>query len=134
MLISNSTRTKSYAAQLAEKDKTKYKNYLTEDDWIQFLMDHREYMRARSTPYLLTEKDMMRYSYRIRDFLKDNVGDGQSSADCEQAFKVINRLGSNLDFNSSLRLVYIPKTTMITEIRKDYNTCQQQIKKLNITF
>ena len=130
MLISDSVSTVNYSDTIRSKIATN-SSFLEDDAWIQFLLDHREYIRERSTITTLDEKTMNRYRYRIRDFLQDTDG---TSADCEQAFKIINRLGSNLDFNDSLRAVYVPPTNVVKEIRNSYYTCQQQLNKLNITL
>ena len=130
MLISDSNRVARWSALISNRSSTE-KNILNDDTWIQYLSDHREWIRLRSEIVIIDDAIMNRYQYRIREFLTDRQG---TDASCAQAFRIANRLGSDRDFNRNLRIVYVPQSRDIVNLRNDYNTCQQQIKRIGVTF
>ena len=130
MLISDSSRVERWSTWISNKS-SKEKNILNDDTWIQYLSDHREWIRLRSEIVVIDDAIMNRYQYRIREFLTDRKG---TDVTCAQAFRIVNRLGSERDFNRSLRIVYVPQSKDIVNLRNDYNTCQQQINRIGVTF
>lgn len=101
-------------------------NYFLSDDlWIQFLQDHREILKASATYYEITEELMVKYKYRVRDFVVEKLG----SINYEQPFRVLNRLGSDLEFSISLIGVYIPNIQTIHTLRNQYNTFSKKYNK-----
>lgn len=130
MLISNTSSDTSFSRWINQKSKSqKYSNHLTDDGWIQYLLDHRKWLRERSVRVILTEATMLRYRYRIRDFLTHI---DYARADSDQAFRIINRLHGDIDFNLDLRYVYVPRSTDVSELRKSYNTYKKQMSKVGI--
>lgn len=125
MFTYNSSRTKSYTTEMKSIAK-RYPCTVDDPAWLHFLADSRSWLIQRSTIVTVTEAMMLRYAYRIRDYLADqrdcNVG-------CEQAFRVINRLGSDLDFNSNLNFIYVPKDTAVKYLRDKYNSVKQKMKR-----
>lgn len=96
--------------------------------WIQFLQDHRMLIREKhSTVMTLTEQIMDRYQYRVRSFLNEHLN---YTKDLDQAFRVVNKLNSEMDFTLSLQEVYIPDPAYISELRDSFITALSQIKKL----
>ena len=130
MLISDSSRVELWSTWISNKF-SKEKNILNDDSWIQYLLDHREWIRLRSEIVVIDDAIMNRYQYRIREFLTDTNG---TDVSCTQAFRIVNRLSSERVFNRNLRIVYVPRSKDIVNLRNDYNTCQQQIKRTGITF
>lgn len=130
MLISDSNHVERWSTWISNRS-SKEKNILNDDTWIQYLLDHREWIRLRSEIVVIDDAIMNRYQYRIREFLTDRKG---TDATCAQAFRIVNRLSSERDFNRNLRIVYVPKSSVIVNLRNDYNTCQQQIKRIRVTF
>lgn len=130
MLISDSSRVERWSTWISNRS-SKEKNILNDDTWIQYLLDHREWIRLRSEIVVIDDAIMNRYQYRIREFLTDRKG---TDVTCAQAFRIVNRLGSERDFNRNLRIVYVPRSSDIVNLRNDYNTCQQQLKRIGVTF
>lgn len=100
---------------------------LDRDDWFQFLLDHREQIRSKATTIKITDELMLRYRYRILDFLNEVHSFSQGG---EQAFRIINRLYNDMDFNDSLTEVYIPDAKQLQDLRARYQTCISKEKKL----
>ena len=99
---------------------------LPSEDWIHFLQDHRMLIEQNSTTYTLDEETMLRYRYRIRDFLKEVAG---YRSGMEQAFRVVNRLHNDQEFDLRLTSVFIPNNNFVTELRRMYNTLLARQKK-----
>lgn len=96
--------------------------------WIQFLQDHRMLIREQhSSKIMLTEEIMNRYQYRVRSFLSEHLN---YTKDLDQAFRVVNKLNSDMDFILDLQEVYIPDPAYISELRDSFMTALSQIKKL----
>lgn len=130
MLISDSNNVSPWSDWVNEKV-TKEKCILNDDSWIQYLMDHRDWIKSRSEIVVIDDAIMNRFQYRIREFLDDRKG---TDINCVQAFRIVNRLGSERDFNRNLRIVYVPCSSDVVWLRNSYNTCQQQIKRIGVTF
>lgn len=113
-------RNTSFTSYLKQKI-SRQKQMVLEDDWIIFLQDHKEIIKENSTWEELTEATMKRYQYRIRDFLLDR----KHQFGMEQAFRVVNRLHSDMDFVMGLDGVWIPNDKYITELRDQYYTNKQ---------
>lgn len=115
---SSSASNESYVKTIEEMENLQ-RLALPDNDWIQFLLDHRSVIVEHSELTQLTPEVMYRYRYRIRDYLhevhNDNVG-------MEQIFRIINRLYNDLDFNLQLTHAYVPDRTYCLNLRKRYNT------------
>ncbi len=96
--------------------------------WIQFIQEHRMLIRKyHSTKMRLTEQIMDRYQYRVRSFLKDQIG---MLDEADQVFRVINKLHSDMDFTLALEEVYIPEAAYIYEMHDEFITAKSQLTKL----
>lgn len=127
MLTSKTTMDVRFAQYLDTLNtKNNHSNRLTDDGWIQFLMDHRQWLRDRPKTKIvkINETLMGKYQYNIRDFLG---AQNDCRADCEQAFRIMNRLDSDMKFNLDLRYVYVPYVSDVTDLRKSYNTYKKQM-------
>jgi hypothetical protein len=125
MLISNSDRNTSFTNTLATN--VQYEVYNdTSPNWLQFIQDHREYIRDRSTYTEVTPNEMAYYKYRIRKYLTYK---GYSTM-YELIFRIINRLTDDTAFDSSITGVYLPNTDTVTELRRLYQTVQSQLAKM----
>ena len=98
--------------------------------WFQFLLDHDRYISYYPTtkPLLVTETLMTRYAYRVRDYLLDHA-----DVSVELAFRIINRLEDDKDFNFSLvgDVLLVPKSDLILELYSQYKTNLAQLKKIS---
>lgn len=99
--------------------------FLSDDGWIQFLLDNTKVLKESSTYMELTEEIMMRYRYRVRDFVIEVLG----NINYEQPFKVLNRIGGDLDFSISLLGVYVPDLNTVSTLRNQYNTFKNRYNK-----
>lgn len=96
--------------------------------WLQFLQDHKTYIRNRSSTVTLTETDLVKYQYRIRRYLTESYG----GTYIELVFRVINNLADDVDFNLNLvgESVYVPPTSLVNELRSSYRTNLSMATKL----
>ena len=117
MQISSTERNESFTVTI-DTLSSRARLHVPEPDWVHFLQDHFEKLRENSTYMTLDEKTMLRYQYRISDFLNDL----QKTLGCDQAFRIANRLHSDLDFNLSLEGVHIPSEAYLSELRMRYLT------------
>lgn len=126
MQISNTERNVPYTKQI-ERTLNNEILSLPSDEWIQFLLDHREELLKRSTHVALTEEVMYRYRYRILDYLHDVHGHTQGA---DQAFRIINRFHSDMDFDLDLKECWVPSREQLTQYRSSYQTNLVRQKKL----
>lgn len=119
MIISQSSGVKNYSSEIRRKMRYNVVGD-TDPGWVLFLRDHRELLKASKTTTLevLTEADMRIYEYRIREYVKYKT----NVPELELAFRIINRIGSDLEFNSSLQHVWIPSVASIKELYQLYLT------------
>jgi len=125
MLISNTSDNTSFTFNINHELNTHVLND-SSSGWLQFLQDHREYIINKSKQITISPNDMAYYKFRISKYLK-NKGYG---VQCALAFRIINHIKSDADFNESITEVYIPSTSVLNELRRSYTTLQSQIKKL----
>ena len=118
MLVSNTDQNESFTVEIERKIKS-LPHMVTDDAWIQFLQDHYQELKEHSTYIQLTEAILYRYRYRISDYLLEqhNLRLGP-----EQAFRVVNRLHNDMDFNLGLLGVWVPDISYVTELRHRYST------------
>ena len=96
--------------------------------WLQFLHDYTDEIRLHSGILEVTEALMLRYRYRIRDFLAEHIA---PDTGLEQVFHIVNRLSNDLDFNFDVKQVYIPDRTYIETIYRTFRTRQANLKRLH---
>jgi hypothetical protein len=125
MIISNSDSNGSFTENI-DYDINNEPLDDVDPDWIQFVQDHREYITTRSTLVEITPNEMVYYKYRIRKYLTYK---GYNPG-LEMAFRTINHLRNNNDFDEDITKVYLPNSEVLNELRRSYKTLQSQIKKL----
>lgn len=128
MLRSESDNNYSYTTDIAKRISNQ-NLCVSEDAWITFLQDHRYLLRENSNIIYLTEAIMNRHQYCIRSFLKEQTDEG--TANLEQAFRIANKLHSEMEFTIELGYVYVPTVSYVTELRNAYTTLQTQLNKLS---
>ena len=126
-MINTSTATTSLAEQMTSSLSSQRQNY-TEDDWMQFLFDHREWLQQRPNTRVinLSEKALYRFRYRLSDYL---LAHGYQSW-MTTAVRIVNRLGCDQEFNTALTSLYLPTSDDVLELRRQYVTNRTKIRKL----
>jgi hypothetical protein len=125
MLVSNSKDNTSFTSAINLNIQHELYND-TSSDWLQFIQDHREYLRERSEYTEVTPNEMAYYQYRIRKYLEHK----SYGTMYELIFRIVNYLTRDSDFNSSITGVYFPNTDDIIELRRLYQTVQAQLSKM----
>lgn len=125
LYLSDSSDNQSYSKKM-QYDLKQDTLSCPEDAWVHYLQDHRELIRENSEVVVLTEQEMRRYAYRIRDFLAYK----KLTPSLTTAFRVVNRLHNDMDFTLALHSVYLPKSRYINELYRQYNTNKNQYAKL----
>lgn len=123
---STTTTANRLSSQLNNQLNIDHQYRLEEDGWVQFLYDYRDFIKANSDYRLLNEATMNRFQYRIRDYLLDLGLPGS----LDQAFKIVNRLGGDIEFNHSLTGVYVPRVAYLTKLKRAYSTLKTKCSKL----
>lgn len=126
VIISNSVTATSFSDTL---DKYESFDRQNADDaaWIQFLHDHYRYMIKNSIIQPVTEVEMLRYQYRLRDYLVDRHN---GHADLERAVRIVNRINDDKDFNMSVKTLYIPDPQVVANLYRSFMTLQSKLRKL----
>lgn len=128
-MISNGAYNSSFRNKLTSLTKMNVTS-VPDPKWFQFLLDHDSYIShySTTTPVIVTETLMSRYAYRVRDYVVDHA-----DFTVELAFRIINRLEDDRDFNFSLvgDVILLPKSALITELYSQYRTNQSQFKKIS---
>lgn len=119
----NNASFSSYLDTVIASDKTND----TDAAWLHFLQDHYRYLRNNSTISYVSESTMLRYAYRIRDYLNDVHG---KHSDIELAFRVINHLPNDVDFTTKVTMLYIPDPQTVRQLYRAFLTQQTKINKL----
>ena len=117
MQISSSERNTSFTAVI-ESLVARETQHVQDPEWIHFLQDHFEQLRASSTYLALDEATMLRFQYRIADFLAEK----KYVLGIDQAFRIVNRLHNDQDFNVSLTGVFLPNSIFVSELRRKFVT------------
>ena len=100
-----------------------YSNY--DLDWVQFVKDHYDHIKRKSTVVQLNPFRHNSLKYRLTDFLADN------NIPREMAWIVlfINQLGSENEF-CELNVLMIPDTSDIAHLRDVFDTVQSHKKRV----
>ena len=122
MYISNSKTNTSFSNSIYKSINSEYL-HMADPAWILFLQDHRNLIKSHSTTYILTEEIMNRYQYCIRSFLTEEM---HSFAGLDQAFRVVNKLHSEMEFTLELGTVYVPDAAYIQTLRNEFMTIRAQ--------
>lgn len=93
-----------------------------DSDWVTFIRDHIEPIKANSRIVAITDADRDRYLHKLKHFLRDNL--------CNQNImwiaRLINDLNSYENFTTRQSL-YIPDLRYITELYRIYRTSRNII-------
>lgn len=127
MYVSNANTNRSFASTI-RSNLSGRPFHLTESAWIRFLQDHLVLLRQHSTVVQLTEATMNRYQYCINSFLEE---DQNQVVGTDQAFRVVNKLHSEMEFTLDLGEVYIPDAAYVRELRNKYTTVKAQQNRIS---
>ena len=106
MYISNSKTNTSFSNSIYKSINSEYL-HMADPAWILFLQDHRDLIKSHSTTYTLTEEM-------------------HSFARLDQAFRVVNKLHSEMEFTLELGTVYVPDAAYIQVLRNEFMTIRAQ--------
>lgn len=96
--------------------------YGAEDpNWVQYVDDHKLYIREKSPIQHFMPIDLVRYRYRPVDFFKDNNGDPMQT----WIFMAVNDLHNVSEFNESITQLWMVKSDTIHELRAMYESTRQ---------
>ena len=124
MQVSSSDRNVSFTEAIGFFS-YRQKQYFKDSYFIHFLQDHFEQLRVNSTYFPLDETTMLRFQYRILDFLTEQ----KYVLGIDQAFRIVNRLHNDQEFNTSLTGVYLPDSTFVSELRRKFVTNKAMFAK-----
>jgi len=85
--------------------------------WVQFVTDHKRYIRQNSDIQTFNTFDLLRYKYRPEEFFKDKAG---CTSDCTWIYLMINDLRSPEEFNTSMTRLWMPSYSLIEQLRKAF--------------
>ena len=88
-----------------------------EQGWIQFINDHKRYIRQKSKIISLTTYDLARYRFRPIEYFNDLVQCGQNLV---WVYCMINDIRTVEDFNQTLSKLWLPDPKVITDLRRSY--------------
>ena len=89
----------------------------TDQNWVQFINDHKRYIRSQSTIVNLTTYDLARYRFRPYEYFNDKV---QISQTLTWIYCLINDIRAIEDFNQTISKLWIPDPKVIIDLRKSY--------------
>lgn len=109
------------------KNRTDDKYGPQDPDWVQFVSDHKLYLREKSPSKTFTPLDLAPYKYRPDEFYSKNRGNINQT----WIFLMVNDLRSPNDFNESIKRMWIVDPDVIVDLRKHYeSSVQYQVKKV----
>lgn len=88
--------------------------------WRQFILDHLDYIAARSKTYTIEADAMNRYQYDIKRFLFDKL---QVHEDIAWIVRYLNHLPNDFAFNTSGDFI-IPTDSLIINLKHSFVTIQ----------
>lgn len=92
-----------------------------DQDWVQFLSDHKLYLREHSPYRAFTTLELVPYRYRPDEFYKKQRG----SISQTWIFLAVNDLRSPTDFNESISHLWIVDPDLIRKLRRQYESSAQ---------
>ncbi len=103
-------------AKIITSDISTYHKDVTRN-WGQYVEDHRDNIITGSTQMMVEPDVINEYLYRPVDFVKKYL---KLNIDIHWIFMYINKIHTNMDFNTKLDRLYIPNSDMIKELRQRY--------------
>ena len=88
-----------------------------EPGWIQFINDHKRYIRQNSKMISLTTYDLARYRFRPIEYFNDQVRCGQNLV---WIYCLINDIRTVEEFNQTISKLWMPDPKILTDLRKSY--------------
>lgn len=86
--------------------------------WRQYILDHLDYIAARSSTFPIEPTLMNQYRYDLRRFLKYNMNRHQ---DIGWIVQLLNNMKNDFDFVDVTNLI-IPDDSLITQLYFQYKT------------
>lgn len=90
--------------------------------WVQFVSDHKRYIRQNSDIQEFTTFDLVRYKYRPEEFFKDKAG---CTADCTWIYLMVNDMRSPEDLNMTVTRLWMPRFDLIQQLRRSFEQSAQ---------
>lgn len=90
--------------------------------WVQFVNDHKRYIRQNSDIQTFNTYDLLRYRYRPEEFFKDKAS---CSSDTTWIYLLVNDIRSPEEFNTSITRLWMPTYSLIEQLRKSYEQAVQ---------
>ena len=88
-----------------------------EPEWVQFINDHKRYIRQKSSIVSLTTYDLARYKFRPFEYFRDKASAHQTLT---WIYCLINDIRTIENFNQTISKLWIPDPKVITDLRKSF--------------
>lgn len=88
-----------------------------EPGWIQFINDHKRYIRQQSKVISLTTYDLARYKFRPVEYFDEYTHCGPNLV---WVYCMINDIRTIEEFNQTISKLWIPDPSILTDLRKSY--------------
>jgi len=93
----------------------------SDDDWVTFIMDHKEYIKNNSTPITITLEDKNKYKYMFKAFLRSKNFRQESF----WIIAIINNLTDPDKEFTERNYLFIPSQDTITNLYRKYKTSKK---------
>ena len=103
------------------RDQTRKHYGLEEELWVQFVQDHKLYLRENSPYKSFTTLDLFQYKYRPEEFYKANRGDITQT----WIFLFVNDIRDASGFNESISHLWVVDPDVISKLRKQFESSAQ---------
>lgn len=90
----------------------------TDTGWIQFIRDHKQYLRDNSPVKTYAVLDLLPFKYRPEEFYVSVGG----KIDMAWIFMFVNDLRDVTDFNESLNQLWVVDPSVIVRLRRLYES------------
>lgn len=92
-------------------------------NWYHFILDHKEYLRRKSTYKEYTPEQLVKYRYRPNEFYTEEC---KGEAYMAWIFLLVNEIRDPSEFNENNTRLYIPQATDITTLYSTYSVSVNQ--------
>lgn len=107
-----------YNQRLSGRITASFEDMRSDDlNWNQFVRDHKEYIKSRSSVKTFDRAKMARYRYRPEEFYVDNDGDKQAT----WIFLFVNDIRDISDFTEDKTTYIIPPKLKLRELWRIYS-------------
>jgi hypothetical protein len=87
-------------------------------DWRQFVLDHLDYIQARSQSFSIEPELINLYRYDLERFLREYMKRNQ---DITWIVQLLNDIPNDFDFDESM-IIVVPTDSLITNLYQSYTT------------